>query len=104
LTANDDSEAGEQIRYAQRALGPVVPSGERTSPDSDPVCLSATPGRAGSRGGQVGMDGQQHAYHLQQASQVAGIVWGRYIGRGHELVLCSVQVSSRAGSVLPDFF
>jgi hypothetical protein len=50
------------------------------------------------------MDGQQHAYHLQQASQVAGIVWGRYIGRGHELVLCSVQVSSRAGSVLPDFF
>jgi hypothetical protein len=32
LTANDDSEAGEQIRYAQRALGPRRPERRKDKP------------------------------------------------------------------------
>jgi hypothetical protein len=57
-------------------------------------------------GGQVGMDGQEHAYHLQQAESGHSSL-GRYNGRGHELVLlpsAGVITSRQSLLLLPDFF
>jgi hypothetical protein len=52
------------------------------------------------------MDGQEHAYHLQQAESGHSSL-GRYNGRGHELVLlpsAGVITSRQSLLLLPDFF